>query len=59
MATKELNIAPTDNGYMSMAVMMLSAIKGGNTDPVLMDGFVETVTYLKAIERISSVADLG
>lgn len=59
MATQELNIAPTDNGYMSMAVMMLSAIKDGNTDPVLLDGFVETVTYLKAIERISSVADLG
>ena len=59
MATQELNIAPTDNGYMSMAVMMLSAIKDGNTDPVLLDGFVETVTYLKAIDRISSVADLG
>ena len=59
MATQELNIAPTDNGYMSMAVMMLSAIKDGNTDPILLDGFVETVTYLKAIERISSVADLG
>jgi hypothetical protein len=53
-----LDLRPTTEGYRNMALMLRQQIEAGNTDSAILDGFVEVVAYLKAIEEIGSTSDL-